>query len=121
MWPRSGMVGTDWHVTFKLTNDQWINDYQKFNFAPVSCFHFCCCRFLELSFTLRHPCLYNSLYFAPPMKLSSVSQPSSGGDGGGYWLLGLDRQLAGAGAALAGCLVISKPWGGKAEDDNAPW
>lgn len=46
---------------------------------------------------------------------------ASGGDGGGYWLLGLDRQLAGAGAALAGCLVISQPWGGKAEDDNAPW
>lgn len=36
-------------------------------------------------------------------------------------MLGLDRQLAGAGAALAGCLVISKPWGGKAEDDSAPW
>ena len=25
------------------------------------------------------------------------------------------------GAALAGSLVISKPWGGEAEDDNAPW
>lgn len=48
-------------------------------------------------------------------------QVASGRDGGGYWLLGLDRQLAGVGAALAGCLVISKPWGGQAEDDNAPW
>ncbi|CAM9143892.1 unnamed protein product [Scytosiphon promiscuus] len=52
---------------------------------------------------------------------ADIKKVASGGDGGGYWLLGLDRQLAGAGAALAGCLVISKPWGGKAEDDNAPW
>eukprot|EP00752_Nemacystus_decipiens_P002251 g2132.t2 len=52
---------------------------------------------------------------------AEIKKVATGGDGGGYWLLGLDRQLAGAGAALAGCLVISKPWGGKAEDDNAPW
>lgn len=52
---------------------------------------------------------------------AEIKKLATGGDGGGYWLLGLDRQLAGAGAALAGCLVISKPWGGKAEDDNAPW
>lgn len=50
-----------------------------------------------------------------------TSQVGTGGDGLGHWLLRLDRQLAGFGAALAASLVMSKPWGGKIEDDNAPW
>lgn len=67
-----------------------------------------------------HTCTQDTM---APTKVcdNSRSQISSGGGGGGYWLLGLDRQLAAAGAALAGCLVMSKPWGGKIEDDNAPW
>ncbi|CAM9550588.1 unnamed protein product, partial [Discosporangium mesarthrocarpum] len=38
-----------------------------------------------------------------------------------HWLVSLDRQLGGFGAAVASALVTSVPWADKTEDDSAQW